>query len=132
MLTFSAYIEGIERAMLATRAVEQTITPGSGGELDATVQRAAFALMIAAAGHSPVWFGVLRAAHRAEADGAKGRVFIAKGITHPVLGGHPDQYGVEVHQRKPWFTWTIEQDAPAILENERVKLEAAVVAEWGR
>lgn len=131
MFTLSVYAETTMMARMF-RAAEEAIkamTPGAGSSLDAAVAQATHGLMIAAAGHSPVWYGVLQAAHRGEANGAEGRVFIQSGITHP-LGGHPDQYGVEVHQRKPWFTWTLEQDAPAILEHAVFVLEAEIAAAW--
>lgn len=107
----------------------RNITPGAGGALDVAVAEATHGILMAAAAKSPVWYGVLQAAHRGEAEGAKGRVFIASGITHP-LGGQPHKYGPEVHQRKPWFSWTLEQDAPAILESTVAELEAKIVTDW--
>lgn len=131
MMFLSLYAETtmMARMFRAAEATIKALTPGAGHALDAAVAEATHGLFIAAAGHSPVWYGVLQAAHRGEANGARGRVFIAPGITHP-LGGHPDQYGPDVHRRKPWFTWTLDQDAPAILEHATFQLSADISDAW--
>ena len=65
---------------------------------------------------SPILYGVLRMAHRAEISPTKGHIFIDPTVVHPVLGGRPVIYGAKLHREgRPWFDQTVQQDVPEIL-----------------
>lgn len=68
---------------------------------------------------SPYLTGTLAFAHTGEVygidDGAEGRIYIDPSIVNPVFGGRPADYGIEVHQRKPWFDDTMSQDGEAVM-----------------
>jgi len=66
-----------------------------------------------AASVAPFLTGTLRSAHRGELidvqpEHVVGLVYIDPNVVNPVFGGFPAQYGIEVHQRKPWMDWTVQ------------------------
>ena len=74
-----------------------------------------------AASISPWLYGVLSSAHRSVAvpvssEEIVGTVYIDPSVVHPVLGGRPVVYGVEVHDRKPWMQQALEHKEQAIYD----------------
>lgn len=95
----------------------------SGRVVDEKLELITRDVRIAAQDRSPYLYGVLHGAHRDEFVGDIGRwgnfgrVFIDPSITHPIMGGRPYEYGQRLHiGGRPWFLWTVEQDAPGIIE----------------
>lgn len=78
---------------------------------------AVITLSDAAQDRSPLLTGTLAASHTAEWNETGGRVFIDPNTINPVFGGKPAEYGLEVHERKPWIEDTYEQDAPLIISD---------------
>ena len=84
---------------------------------------------------SPYLTGTLAFAHTGEVydidGGAEGRVYIDPSIVNPVFGGRPAEYGIDVHQRKPWFDNTFSQEGETIL-NEMLAMAADLAVEVWR
>lgn len=98
------------------RQMLRDITAGAGGTIDKVLAQVTLDISDAAVRRSPYLTGTLASAHRGKMVGAgEGLVFIDPGVTNPVYGGRPAQYGPLVHERKAWFGDTVAQDAPRIL-----------------
>ena len=85
---------------------------------------------------SPYLFGVLRSAHFSEtrdvAGHWKGVVSIDPQVVHHILGGRPAEYGARLHQEgRPWFEWTVIQEADRIVEKHAGTLVSAYSQLWG-
>lgn len=101
----------------------------SGKIVGETIKAITKDIRIAAQERSPYLFGVLHGAHRDEyignigRFGNFGRVYIDPEVVHPVLGGHPYDYGAKIHNfDRPWFLWTATEDAPDIIEKHGAEL----------
>jgi hypothetical protein len=106
------------------REMQQATIAGAGSVVDRVGATATLALSDAASDQAPYLTGSLSSAHRGEWEDDHGLVYVDPGVINPIMGGKPSIYGVEVHGRKPWLDWTIEQDAPEIMDRAMQDLMA--------
>lgn len=85
---------------------------------------------------SPYLYGVLRNAHYSETRYVSGHwvgvVTIDPSVVHHILGGRPANYGARIHgEDRPWFEWTVVQEADRIIDKHSGEIVSAYLQLWG-
>lgn len=97
MAISSIHIRGIQEAQRANLTLIRSLQPG--GALEAAIKVATSLAHQAAVRKTPVDTGSLRASHRINLQGLRGKVYIDPETVNPRSGGKPSEYGLIVHAR---------------------------------
>jgi hypothetical protein len=100
----------------------RAITAGEGDAIDQELATGVLEISQVWSATSPYMTGTLSSAVRGEVQGGLGRVYIDPGVTNPISGGLPAEYGPEVHERKPWVANLVANDVPRIMTELAVRL----------
>lgn len=123
---FHVEVLHLQDVQSALRRAQAAVRPSNG--LGAAVQYATLEAQRYAIGRTHVVTGTLRASHRAEVSGTRGRVYIEPSAVNPVTRQLPSRYGVFEHARggdHAFYENTVVQDGPRI-----VRAAADVMRRW--
>ena len=124
-MTVRITIEGLQRAQQANEKMIVTLRPS--GAFGRAILFATTEAHRRAVYNTPWDTGGLRASHRMEMDGLRGRVFIDPAAVNPRQGGRkPAVYGYYLHQQgmrpglrggiRAFYKYTVERDGKKIAE----------------